>query len=141
MLRESVAKSQLNHKTMDKQTLKQFREDFQENVKALEDKYNASIVLGNIRYGENQFTSKLTFTEVTEGVPREDAKWIESLRIHGHEYGLDEEDYGTNFTKGADEYEVLGIKPKARKYPIVGRNVSTGKLYKFTQRAIQTHIR
>lgn len=129
--------NRLNTTNMDKEKIKQFRGDFDKAVEALADRYSVSIDLGNIRYDAHQFTSKITVTEIAEGVDPEDAKWIESLRKYGYVYGLDEDSYGAKLSRGGEIFDIVGIKPRATKYPIVARKRSDGKLYKLQPDAVR----
>jgi len=122
---------------MDKPTAKQFRKDFDKAVEELSEKYEANIELGNIRFTDTQLTSKVTVTEITEGVREIDARFVEKLRTHGHKYGLSADSYGERFEHNGDTFELVGVKPRATKYPIVARKISDGGLYKLTQQAIR----
>ena len=46
----------------DSRKLDLFREDFEQAVKQLAEKYNVNITLGNIRYTEDSFTSRIIVT-------------------------------------------------------------------------------
>lgn len=110
---------------MDRQTLKNFRADFAEAVKDLSKQYNFDIRLGNISYSDNQFTSKLTVTAIGDADNGEEARWKESLRRYGHRYGLTEDDYDRVIMSYDGQYRLRGIKPRARKYPIVAEKNGT----------------
>lgn len=57
-------------KTFDKNSLKNFRQDFDEAVKELSKKYGMSISLGNISYTPTEFTTKITARkfDIVDGV-------------------------------------------------------------------------
>jgi hypothetical protein len=46
-------------------------------------------------------------------------------------YGLEASDFGRVFSTFCGTYRISGVKPKARKYPILGTDTSTGKRFKF----------
>ena len=53
---------------MDKQTIREFRDDFDEVIAKLEKAYNMSIDLGNIRFNSEGLRAKLTGTIETPRV-------------------------------------------------------------------------
>ena len=55
----------------------------------------------------------------------------EAREALAHAFGLEPDDYGKKFRTFNGVYLVCGIKPKARKYPVLGSHVHTGKTYKF----------
>ena len=76
------------------------------------------------------FTMKWTFVCETEGgIP---ADFIRHAPI----YGLTADDFGREFTTYNGTYAICGIKPRSRKYPILGKCIATGKTYKFMQSAV-----
>lgn len=46
-------------------------------------------------------------------------------------HGLRPEDLGRQFETGKGRYEICGMKPRARKYPVLARKLGDGKTYKF----------
>ena len=82
---------------------------------------------GTFSPADGTFTTKWTFVCETEnGIP---ADFIRSAAF----FNLKPEDYGREFRASRGLYTLCGIKPKNRKYPILGKCVSTGKTYKFTE--------
>ncbi len=67
-------------------------------------------------------------------VPPEQVEWNK----HAIRWGFKKEDFGRVFTSLTHgDYIVCGIKPKSRKYPILGRNTVTGKVFKFHYDTVQ----
>ena len=46
-------------------------------------------------------------------------------------YGLEASDFGRTFSTFHGTYRICGVKAKARKFPILGTETSTGKCFKF----------
>lgn len=113
---------------IDKQLLADFRKDFEEAMKSLEQKHGLVISLGGIRYSPDSFEAKL---ECKEGESREDVNEQE-FKKHCSAYGLSPEDFDRRFTYQGDDYIVIGIRPSKRKYPICCQQVSSGVTYGFT---------
>lgn len=55
-----------------------------------------------------------------------------------HLLGLQAEDYGKPFTWQGRKFVISGISPRAKKYPLLGRDVKSGQTYKFPMRAYIT---
>lgn len=113
---------------IDRQTLDNFRQDFEKAMEALEKQYSFIIDLGNITYSATSFYGKL---EVHEGDSRDDLNEQE-FKAYCKTYGLDPEDYDRRFTYGGKDYIIIGIRPSKRKYPISCQQVQDGKSYTFT---------
>lgn len=118
---------------IDKQMLADFRKDFEDTVKALEQKYGLVISLGSIRYAPDSFEAKI---ECKEGESREDVNEKE-FRIYCATYGLKPEDYDRRFVFQGKHYIIVGVRPSKRKYPICGQCVEDGKTYGFTAELVK----
>lgn len=113
---------------VDRQLLADFRKDFEETMKSLEQKYGLVISLGSIRYSPDSFEAKL---ECKEGESREDVNEQE-FKKYCATYGLSPEDFDRRFAYQGDDYIVIGIRPSKRKYPICCQRVSSSVTYGFT---------
>ena len=76
--------------------------------------------------GAGTFTFKGTFVCKTEsGIPSDFVRYAEM-------YGFGEKDYNRLFRTCNGKYRLIGFKPNARKYKVLGKCESSGKTYKFT---------
>ena len=116
---------------MNRATLQEFRKDFQEHVKGLEEKYGVTIQMGNITYGETDFHFK---TEVKNKVSSEEAErqQKDDFDRYCRLYGFDSSDYRKQFQYGNSTYEFIGFEPKKRKYPCLCKEVTGEKMLVFT---------
>lgn len=113
---------------IDKQIVKQFRDDFNKAMEALEKQYGFVIELGSITYTAMSFTGKL---DVREGESRDDVN-EQDFKRHCGMHGLSPEDYDRRFTFQGKDYIIVGIMPNKRKYPICCQQVEDGDTYRFT---------
>ena len=106
------------------QMLDNFRGDFAQAVKSLEQKYGIIIELGRITYGSDHFRASI---ECKEGSDKDEAE-ERNFKKRCKYYGLMPEDYDRRITikeKGVDvDYIITGIDESRRKYPIMIRRVS-----------------
>ena len=117
---------------IDKEMLRNFRKDFAEAVKDLEQQYGLVIELGKITYDVDSFEGKIT---AKEGDSKEDINQAEWNK-HCGTYGLRPEDFDKRITltdRGVtQDYIITGIRPNKRKYPICLKRVSDGTNWGWT---------
>ena len=118
---------------IDKQLLADFRKDFEEKMKDLEQKYGLVIALGSIRYLPDRFEGKL---ECKEGESREDVN-EQDFKKYCSSYGLSPEDFDRRFTYQGHDYIIVGVRPSKRKYPICCQRVDDGDTYGFTAELVR----
>jgi hypothetical protein len=99
-----------------KDELKNFRSDFIQTVKGLEQKYNVKIEIGNIGYSETSFHSKMTVTRLNDsGKKQVDTS---SFGIEKQILGL-KADLGQSFiTSGGKVMTIVGINLRSTKKPV-----------------------
>lgn len=118
---------------IDRQVLSNFRKDFAEAVKGLEQKYGLVIDLGQISFTPTSFTTKIT---CREGEDRFDVN-AQEFKKYCKAYGLSEEDYDCRFTFQGKDYVIVGIRPSKRKYPICCKELSSSNTYSFTAEGVR----
>lgn len=106
-------------------TLRQFREDYQQTVKTLEEKYGVVIQTRGITYSDNEFHFT---TEVVNGKNKDDVRKTQ-FEHYCQRYSLKKEDFMRNFEVRGVTYQIVGIQPNKRKHPIMIKDVKTGKEY------------
>ena len=111
-----------------------------EAIKPLEEQFGISFGAPSARYGENNMTVKIDVATVADDgsvltKEAEDFKRCASM------FGLKPEMLGRTFKRGElDEYEVTGLKPRSRKYPVLAKNLSNGKTYKFAAIIVRNYM-
>ena len=124
-----------------KDTMSNFRIDFQDAMKALEEKYNMKISLGNISYSDAEFRSKVTgISNDPVAQEHKDARVSPQLNLMATQLGIS---YNTNFIGSmykvqGKTFKIQGYSSKSYKYPIVALCNEDGKTYKLSWNAIQT---
>lgn len=122
---------------IDKQTLQNFREDFEHAMESLEQKYGMVIELGSIHYTATSFTAKL---EAKEGESKDDIN-EQDFKRYCKMYGLEETDYDRRFAFQGKHYIITGIRPSKRKYPICCLCVEDNVTYGFTVAAVKRGLK
>lgn len=111
-----------------KEVLSNFREDFKQAIKELEEKYNFEISLTKISYSDNDFTGTMKVVEKAGGKSGQQIEFEKYCRL----YDLKESDYRRpvqSLTRGKS-FVLVGFSPRAKKYPYLVECVETGDVYK-----------
>lgn len=117
--------------------LNEIRNDLTEALAAVEQKHGVSIGIGKMTYSDIQFTTTLT---VTVGSSKSDAAkilWDANCLFTG----LAKSDFGKCADIDGRTFRIIGIKPRARKYNIIVRDMGTGKEYVYTDGSILAYKR
>jgi hypothetical protein len=113
----------------DRTNLKAFRADINAALEAVFAKHGVTGNIGNISYDADEFRTKLTVNTVKTAAEEAEAERSE-FELYAFRFGLTGKEFGKTFTHGGKSYEITGIKPRCRKYPILGTN-TRGKTFKF----------
>ncbi len=108
----------------DKIAMKAVRNDLNEALKAVEAKHGITFTIGNIGYSSSDF--RCTLKAVAGSA--DEAKLIEWDK-YCTKFGLMPDLFGKSFSVNGDVFVIDSIKPRAKKYPVIGSK--DGKLYKF----------
>jgi len=103
-------------------------------IAQIEKEENVKISFGNIRYNSAYYTSQLKVSTLEKN---EKVKGVyESIC---RSLGFTQDVVGMTFTKGSTQYEIIDIKTRNRKYPVIAKTKS-GKQYKFTVSTVKSLI-
>lgn len=103
---------------------KQIDNDVVDALKSVEAKWGIKFNVGGGTYSDDTFTTKLKIA--LAGVDVAKKEWDR----YCYRFGLKPEDYGSMFESRGTTFKVVGLKPKSRRYPIIGEN-DNGMRYKF----------
>ena len=115
-------------KRFDKTNLKEMRESINSALTQVSDAYNVELKIGRINYEPTGFSTKLEVSLVVDGqVQTKEARDFGSLAsLYDCKFPL-----GFEFSQGTKTYKVVGLKSRARKYPILCEDVNSDKRYNF----------
>jgi len=115
--------------------LKNFREDFKDTVKDLEEKYGIVITLGNISYSESNFHGKIECRLESVSANK---KLEDTFKALYKFYGLDEDMLGKTFNACGKTLKFVGLDRKKRNYPCICEG--NGKSYKLSVEQLKLHL-
>lgn len=105
---------------MERADAQRFRELLEPAMKEIAQKFGFAFQVGSISYGANEMHTKVSLTQVGEGIDPTDetAKYKANVKTYGFAYGVTEAMIGLKNRNG-DEF--IGIVPSRPKYPIAIR--------------------
>ena len=121
------------------QKLVEIRGDLENLLQGFGKKHSLAFTVGGIRYNSTSFRTTLSAISLDKNQTSEEAleaPYKEDLRTFGEDFGLSLSDYGKVFVSGSGRrFKFLGVSIRKRRYPLVGKEVGTGKIYFFTEKS------
>jgi len=122
-------------KSMGRESAKLMRVEMTKALDKIGKEFGLAFEIGRITFDHNSF--KASVEGALTSTPGE-SKLAIDFRKNCFKYGLKETDLGSVFKNASlERFEIIGAKPRNRKYPIIAKKVSNGKEYKFTTLSVQ----
>ena len=115
--------------TITKTFLRNLRPELELALEDLAARHNITFNVGNISFDPNSAQIKLGMTTNSSSgdiVPQYEIDFNKYCR----RYGLEKSDLGRTFKSGSKTFTLVGCKPRATKYPLLGVDAN-GNTYKF----------
>jgi len=122
-------------KQFDKKTLKALREDMNQVLKAIELQYGIKVHVGNASFTDNEVTFKTKCNTVSEGgtvITKEAQNWP----LYAELNGVGQFSIGDRITLQGKVFEITGWNTRAKKSPVMIREVGTNKNYKCAKQVL-----
>lgn len=105
-----------------------FRKDVETALKEVNKKYNVEMSTKNISYDDKSFRFSV------EGIMMEEGKSAEQISFENEcrKFILEPSDYGKIVKLDGDDYKIVGIHSRAKKYPIILEKIKDGSKIKIT---------
>lgn len=114
---------------MNRGTAKNISDKVMEVLKGLEDELGVTFSGGNGHYDSATFSLKIKATvDSVDGNAR--TPEMIAFETQAFMFGFEKSDLGKTFKHGGELMEIVGLKPRSKKYPVLGKN-SRGKVFKF----------
>ena len=124
-----------NLKSIGRPGAKLMRVEMQEALDNIGKRYGMAFEIGRITFDDNSI--KASVEAVLTTAPGE-SKMAVDFRKHCFKHNLNPSDLGRTFTNTRlERFTIVGLKPRNRKYPIIGQRISDGKQFKFTSHAVR----
>jgi len=127
---------------MDRAKCRLIREKLEEVLSLVEDDLKAlglTAVIGrHASYTHANATFKVEVSELGQDGQAQ-TKEVEAFKQGAVLYGLKPEDLGRKFRGATGTFEICGLSPKSRKYPILAKD-HRGKVYKFAPTSVKLYM-
>ena len=110
-----------------KELCRNFRIDFNNAMKELEEKYKISIELGKISYDDAKFTAKITANVIGEEAKEKEREEFEQ---YARLYGFNSDDYGKEIVIQGKRFRFIGFNHRCPKNICKIIEIATGTSYK-----------
>jgi hypothetical protein len=121
-------------KGIDRAVIKTLRAEIGQALTTIGEKYGLAFSVGRITFDEVSFKSSIE--AAVAGKPGE-SKMAVDFRNLCWKHGMKPEDLGRIFMSGEHSYEIVGLKPRNRKYPIIAQRRSDKKQFKFAPYSVK----
>ena len=101
--------------------LETVRRDINSALEEVQKKHGINIDMGNIRYDNKMFTSKLTVNVVSENIA---TPYHAAFHRKCYSLGLAPDDLNKTFMYEGKRYKIVGAATGKSKYPVMTRNIS-----------------
>lgn len=108
----------------DKGNIKDARKILDEALNSLKD-IGLDFKIGNIQYDSDTFNTKITIS-----ISGADSEYTREFKKYHEMYGFKLDMLDKVFKMGSKSYKLIGLKPRARKNPVLVKNINDGKLYR-----------
>ncbi len=119
---------------IDPRACKQIREAVSENLAEIMDELGLKLSFKSGTYSHNKFGVKIEFVLADADPAKDDFKFLAAA------YGVKPEDHGKTVTIQGEQYRIVGINTRARRFPFNVERIRDGAAYKFPERSICTAL-
>lgn len=128
-------------KQIDRASCKRLRDELDKVLAPLGKKLGLSISAGNASFTPENATFKVKIATLgADGTVRNEE--AEAFKKSAILYGLKPEMLNTTFKDwGGDTFEIVGLATRSRKYPVLAKNILTGKTFKFPVEQVLAHVK
>jgi len=120
--------------SLDRTAVRRINDDIQSALDAVANRYGVQIKVGNSRFSDSNCTTKIDISTVNEGGTVMTKEATDFNRF-ATSFGITKK-LGDTFEFRYDTYEIVGLKPRSSKYPVLAKNLSNGKTFKFPANVI-----
>ena len=116
-------------KQFDRKNLKALRQDMNAALKAIEAQYGIQIKVGNASFSDNEVTFKTKCNTIGEG-GKAQTKEANQWKLYAELNGVGQFSVGDRITIQGQVFTIEGWNTRAKKSPVMIKDVATGKSYK-----------
>lgn len=123
------------HGTFNGGTVEVLRDSMQSALAEFEQKFDVKVDVGNARYNASSINFKVEVANIVDGQVR-DQETVDFENLCW-KCGFKPEDLGREFISRGETYAIKGLSRRAHRYPILCKQIRTGKNFKFTPSTVK----
>lgn len=120
----------------DKDNVRTLRQDIETALREVAKQHGVTFNVGRITYDAQTFGARLKCVNADNLIDVEKLEWDKNC----YKYNFNKADRGKQFDSKGQRYIILGVRPTRRKYPILCRNMQTGKETLFNHHYLHKQI-
>jgi hypothetical protein len=128
----------------DSNNLDVIRDAIDSKLAEIGNEFGIVLSIGGMSYSATEVTTRLTVrtvnTDIKAGESIKEASERSEFSLYAKRFGLKAEDFGKVVTVDSKQFRIVGIKPKSRKFPILGEDVVSKTVYKLPVSAIKEQL-
>ena len=127
-------------KQFDKTNLNILRKEIDAALANVAKKHQIVLSIGAIKFSGEEFHTKLQAIIQSSGVSGKSVKEIQAItnvKQYGDSFGVKESDLNKLFPYGGKLFKFVGLMPSRPRYPILGQDTKTGKIFKFEEGVVK----
>ena len=123
-----------------RQECRRLSDAIEQAIKKIGDEFGVHIKRSSGSFTDANYKMKWEASVINEnGEIR--SREAEDFKTQARLYGLQETDLGKTFSDWTGrKFEITGLTPRRSKYPILAKDVNTGKVFKFPIEQIKLHL-
>lgn len=125
---------------MERQDWKCVAEDLKKAIAEVGAKHDVLFTLKNWRFDETYCKYNLSANVLKVGTKKFDPRKKE-FEDYAFRFGLKKSDFGKVVSLRGMEFKLCGLRPRARSYPLIGKETQTGKEYKLPEQEVCEQLR
>lgn len=116
--------------SLDRSSVRMIADDIEIALAKVAKRYGVKIEVGNSSFSPTNCTTKINISTVAKNgtVMTKEAT---DFNRYASSFGITGYKLGDTFEHRFQQYKIIGLKPRARKYPVLAEDVNTGYKFKF----------
>lgn len=129
--------------SFDRHNVKMLSDEIQNILQEFAQQWGVSVTRGNCKFSPQNFELKINVALITEG--KVETREAVNFRTMASLYSLQASDMGRTFHKDGRKFEIVGLKPQSRKYPVLAKDITPdsageGRVYKFSSETVRVGL-
>ncbi|MCK5644995.1 MAG: hypothetical protein KAJ19_29615 [Gammaproteobacteria bacterium] len=123
-----------------RKNLNTFRSEINTALAAIEAKHGVKFEIGRITFTDNNFRTRLECTSASDKSGNAVDPRQTKFEANSWKFNIAKDAFGKTFSKGGRKYKIVGLNPRAKKYPLQCE-APNGQQWKMPLDSLPTNLR